>query len=68
MDTSNQAIALGTDHWTNQHLAQSVVHSVTGKELEYMALMKYPYLQPLWKRGFGNEAGRLFQGIRGICL
>jgi hypothetical protein len=23
-------------------------------------------LQPLWKRGFGNEAGRLFQGIRDI--
>jgi hypothetical protein len=31
-----------------------------------MALMKDPYLQPLWKQGFGNEAGRLFQGIRDI--
>jgi hypothetical protein len=28
-----------------------------------MALMKDPDLQPLWKRGFSNEAGRLFQGI-----
>jgi hypothetical protein len=34
--------------------------------MEYMALMKDPYLQPLWKRGFGNEEGRLFQGIRDI--
>jgi hypothetical protein len=31
-----------------------------------MALMKDPRLQPLWKRGFGNEVGHLFQGIRGI--
>jgi hypothetical protein len=36
------------------------------KEMEYMALMKDPRLQPLWKRGFGNECGRLFQGIRDI--
>jgi hypothetical protein len=34
--------------------------------MEYMALLKYPDLQPLWKRGFGNEVGRLFQGIRNI--
>jgi hypothetical protein len=25
-----------------------------------------PRLQPLWKRGFGNECGRLFQGTRDI--
>jgi hypothetical protein len=31
-----------------------------------MALMKDPDLQPLWKRCFSNEAGRLFQGIRYI--
>jgi hypothetical protein len=31
-----------------------------------MALMNDPDLQPLWKRGFGNKAGRLFQGICGI--
>jgi hypothetical protein len=34
--------------------------------MEYMALMKDPSLQPLWKRGFGNEVGHLFQGIRDI--
>jgi hypothetical protein len=31
--------------------------------MEYTALMKDPSLQPLWKRGFGNEVGCLFQGI-----
>jgi hypothetical protein len=34
--------------------------------MEYMALIKDPHLQPLWTRGFGNEYGRLFQGIRDI--
>jgi hypothetical protein len=28
--------------------------------------MKDPRFQPLWTRGFGNECGRLFQGIRDI--
>jgi hypothetical protein len=34
--------------------------------MKYSALMKDPRLQPLWTRGFGNECGRLFQGIRHI--
>jgi hypothetical protein len=64
METANQEIALGTNQSTNFHFANAVVHPVTGKEMEYMALMKYPDLQPLWKICFGNEVGRLFQGIR----
>jgi hypothetical protein len=32
----------------------AVIHPITRKEMEYMALMKDPRLQPLWKRGFGN--------------
>jgi hypothetical protein len=66
MDTAHMAIALGNNHWSQQHLANSVIHPITGKEMEYMALMKDPRLQPLWKRCFGNECGRLFQGIRDI--
>jgi hypothetical protein len=66
MDTSHMAIALGNNHWSQHHLAKAVIHPITGKEMEYMALMKDPRLQPLWKRGFGNECGRLFQGIRDI--
>jgi hypothetical protein len=34
--------------------------------MEYSALMKDPCLKPLWTRAFGNECGRLFQGVRDI--
>jgi hypothetical protein len=64
METANMSIALGNHHWSHQHQANAVVHPVTGKEMEYTALMKDPNLQPLWKRSFGNELGRLFQGIQ----
>jgi hypothetical protein len=60
------AIDLVKNHCSQQHLANAVVHPITGKQIEYMALMNDPDLQPLWKRGFGNETGRLFQGIRDI--
>jgi hypothetical protein len=66
METANMAIALGTNHWYQQHFANALVHPVTVKKIEYMALMNDPDLQSLWKRGFSNEAGRLFQGIRDI--
>jgi hypothetical protein len=60
------AIALGDNHWYRQHQDNVVIHPVTGKEMEYTALMKDPRLQQLWTRGFGNECGRIFQGIRDI--
>jgi hypothetical protein len=66
MDTAHMAIALGNHHWYQQHQANAVIHPIIGKEMEYMALMKDPHLQPLWKRGFGNKCGHLFQGIRDI--
>jgi hypothetical protein len=66
METANMAIALGTNHWSQQHFSNAVVHPITGKQMEYIALTNVPDLQPLWKRGFSNEAGRLFQGIRDI--
>jgi hypothetical protein len=59
-------IALGNNHWSQRHHANTVIHPVTGKEMEYSALMKDPRLQPLLTRGFGNECGSLFQGIRDI--
>jgi hypothetical protein len=66
MDTANMAISLTNHHWFQEHHANTVVHPITGKEMEYMALMKDPRLQPLWTRGFGNKVGRHFQGIRDI--
>jgi hypothetical protein len=32
-------------------MANVAVHPITGKEMEYTALMKYPTLEPLWKLG-----------------
>jgi hypothetical protein len=66
MDPAHMAISLGNNHWSQRHQANAVTHPVTGKEMEYSALMKDPRQQPLWTRGFGNECGRLFQGIRDI--
>jgi hypothetical protein len=66
MDSDHMAIALGNNHWSQRHHASAVIHPVTGKEMEYSALMKDPRLQRLWTRGFGNECGCLFQGIRDI--
>jgi hypothetical protein len=66
MDSAHMAIALVNNHWSQRHQANAVIHAVTVKEMEYSALMKDPRLQPLWTRGFGNECGRLFQGIRDI--
>jgi hypothetical protein len=63
MDSAHIAISLGYNHWSQQHQANADIHPVTGKEMEYLALMKDPLLQPLWTRGFGNECGRLFQGV-----
>jgi hypothetical protein len=67
METAHMAIALGDNRWYRHNLENAVIHPVTGKEMEYMALMKDPRLQPLWTQGFGNECGRLFQGIRDIA-
>jgi hypothetical protein len=57
MDTVHMAISLGNHHWSHQHQANAVVHPVTGKGMEYMALMKDPHLQPLWKRMRATNAG-----------
>jgi hypothetical protein len=66
MDSAHKAISLGHNHWSQQHHANAIIHPVTGKEMEYSALMKHPRLQPLWTRGFGNECGRHFQEIQDI--
>jgi hypothetical protein len=66
VDTAHMALALGDNHWSRQHQANAVIHPITEKEMEYSALMKDPHLQPLWTRGFGNQCGRLFQGILDI--
>jgi hypothetical protein len=46
METANIVVALGTNHWSQQYFANAVVHPVTGKQMEYMVLMKDPNLIP----------------------
>jgi hypothetical protein len=56
MDSAHMVIALGNHHWSQRHQANAVIHPVTGKEMEYSALMKDPRLQPLWTRGLATNA------------
>jgi hypothetical protein len=37
MDTAHMAIAIGNNHWSQQHLENTIIHPVIGKEMEYMA-------------------------------
>ena len=45
--------------------AQSVRDAKTEKLLEYRQLIKHPKLKHEWKFSFGNEIGRLAQGMPG---
>jgi hypothetical protein len=47
-------------------MMNAVLHPTTGKEMQYKDIMKHPLLGPRYKTGFGNELGRLCQGIRDI--
>jgi hypothetical protein len=40
-------------------MENEVIHTITGKDMQYMDIMKNQVLGPLWKRGFGNELGCL---------
>jgi hypothetical protein len=42
MDSTHMVIALGNNHWSQRQHANAVIHPVTGKEMEYSALMKDP--------------------------
>jgi hypothetical protein len=67
MGGANCAIAFGENHSTQTPMMNSVVHLVTGKEMQYKDLMKDPELAPLFEIGLGNELGRICQGIRDIA-
>jgi hypothetical protein len=67
MGGANCAIACGDNHWTKTPMMNSVIHPVTGKEMQYKDIMKDPELGPLFEIGLGNELGRICQGIRDIA-
>jgi hypothetical protein len=48
-------------------MINSVIHPVTGKEMQCKDLMKYAILGPLFEIGLSNELGRICQGIREVA-
>jgi hypothetical protein len=48
-------------------MMNSVIHPVTGKEMQYKDLMKDALLGPLFEIGLSNELGRICQGMRDIA-
>jgi hypothetical protein len=47
-------------------MMNAFLHPEIGKEMQYKEIIKHPILGPQYKTGFGNEIGRLCQGIRDI--
>jgi hypothetical protein len=64
---ANCAIAFGEYHWTKTQMMNSVIHPITGKEMQYKDLVKDPDLGPLFEIGLSNELGRICQGIRDVA-
>lgn len=46
-------------------MANAVLDSETGELMEYRHLMKKPKYKDIWGKAFGNEVGRLAQGMPG---
>jgi hypothetical protein len=67
LGAANCACALGDNHWTKTPMMNSVIHPVTGKEMQYKDLMKDAILGPLFEIGLSNELGRISQGIRDVA-
>jgi hypothetical protein len=67
IDGANCAIAFGKNHWKTTPMINAVIHTVTGKEMQYKDLMKDPDLGPLFEIGLSNQLGRICQGIREIA-
>jgi hypothetical protein len=66
LGSANNAIVLGNNNWTNTPMLNAVLHPASGKEIQYKDLVQHPTLGLKYKTSFGNELGRLCQGIRDI--
>jgi hypothetical protein len=55
LGASNCACALGDNHWKKTPMMNSVIHPVTGKEMQYKDLTKDAILGPLFEIGLRNE-------------
>jgi hypothetical protein len=63
MDTAHMAIALGNNHCSQQHQANATIHPVTGKEVEYMSLMKDPVYSHFGNEVLAKNAGACSKGL-----
>jgi hypothetical protein len=66
MDSANNAIDLGNNHWANTPMMNAVLHPASGKEIQNKNIMQHPTMGPKYNTGFGNELGRLCKRIRDI--
>jgi hypothetical protein len=66
LGAANCVCALGDNHWTKTPMMNSVIHHVTGKEMQYKDLMKDPIFGPLFEIGLSTELCRICQGIRDV--
>jgi hypothetical protein len=67
LGAANCACALGDNHGTKTPMMNSVIHPVTGKEMQYKDLTKDAILGPLFEIGLSNDIGRIFQGISDVA-
>jgi hypothetical protein len=56
MDIAHMSISLGDNHWYWQHQANAGIHPVTGKEMEYSALMKDPVYNHFGREDLAKNA------------
>jgi hypothetical protein len=68
MGSDNNATLLVNNHWTKTPMMNSVLRPSSWKEMQYKDIMQHPTLGPEYKTGFGNELGRLCQGIIDMFL
>jgi hypothetical protein len=61
MDTAHMSIALGNHHWYKVYQSNAVAHPITGKEMEYMALMKDPVCNHFGNEVSARNAGAFFK-------
>jgi hypothetical protein len=66
MGSTNNAIASRNNNWSNVPMMNAILHPATYKEMQYNDIIQHPTLGLYYKTGFGNELGRLCQGIRDI--
>jgi hypothetical protein len=64
MDSAHMAIALGQNHWSKHHQSNTVIHPVSGKEMDYLALTKDPVYSHFGREALATNAGAILRNSR----